>query len=296
MQTILDLLDEFCAVSLARGRSPNTVRAYRSDLRATAAALPGPVATLARRELEAYLDGLAEQLSPGARNRRRAALAVFFRWCQQQEIRADNPVDLIDAVTEDRALPRPVPPADRALVEHAIAQAPQPARLALTILRETGIRASEALGLDVADVNLTPGAEVLRLRGTKANTDRVVVLHPDATPRTLTGIRRHLRELGAEARPHRPLFLSNRKLRLDYDTLRYHWAQACATVGLVAEGGEPRYTLHQLRHTRATELLASGVPEPLVQRALGHRDPRSTQRYAQLDDEELRKELSRRRS
>ncbi|MFV9507920.1 MAG: tyrosine-type recombinase/integrase, partial [Oscillochloridaceae bacterium umkhey_bin13] len=132
------------------------------------------------------------------------------------------------------------------------------------------------------------------LRGTKANQDRVVVLTPDATPRTLTGLRRHLRELGADAQPYRRLFVSNRGLRLDYDTLRYHWAQASAAVGLVGPEGGLRFTLHQLRHTRATELLASGIPESLVQRALGHRDPRSTQRYAQLDDEELRRALSRR--
>ena len=40
--------------------------------------------------------------------------------------------------------------------------------------------------------------------------------------------------------------------------------------------GAPRYTPHQLRHTRGTELLAQGQRVEIVQRVLGHRDIRST--------------------
>jgi len=55
--------------------------------------------------------------------------------------------------------------------------------------------------------------------------------------------------------------------------------------------GKPRYTLHQLRHTRATELVEQGQRLEIVQRVLGHRDPRSTQGYAELAETQVRAAL-----
>jgi site-specific recombinase XerD len=49
--------------------------------------------------------------------------------------------------------------------------------------------------------------------------------------------------------------------------------------------------LHQLRHTRGTELLEAGQRLEIVQRVLGHRDPRSTQRYADVHDDLVRQAL-----
>jgi site-specific recombinase XerD len=52
-----------------------------------------------------------------------------------------------------------------------------------------------------------------------------------------------------------------------------------------------RCTLHQLRHTRATELLEQGQRIEIVQRVLGHRDPRSPQGYADLTERQVRAAL-----
>ncbi len=59
--------------------------------------------------------------------------------------------------------------------------------------------------------------------------------------------------------------------------------------------GQPRYTLHQLRHTRGTDMVEDRYPLHVVQQALGHLDPRSTQVYADLSDVQLRHELERHR-
>jgi integrase/recombinase XerD len=63
--------------------------------------------------------------------------------------------------------------------------------------------------------------------------------------------------------------------------------------GLVDDKQCIRYTLHQLRHTRGSELVRQGKPVEIVQRILGHRDIRSTQGYAELDDQQLREALER---
>lgn len=51
---------------------------------------------------------------------------------------------------------------------------------------------------------------------------------------------------------------SSRGTRVSYDAVHYQWARLCSTAGLVDASGAPRYTPHQLRHTRGSELIAQG--------------------------------------
>jgi integrase/recombinase XerD len=146
------------------------------------------------------------------------------------------------------------------------------------------------LALNLGDVGLDTGREALHVRDPKNRTERLVVLGPTATPKSLRALRAELRERKGEP-AHAPLFRSNRGTRLSYDALHYQWTQACVDVGLVEKSGKPRYTLHQLRHTRATELVEQGQRLEIVQRVLGHRDPRSTQGYAELAEAQVRAAL-----
>ena len=57
---------------------------------------------------------------------------------------------------------------------------------------------------------------------------------------------------------------------------------------------KPLYTVHQLRHTRDTELTEHGQRLDFVQRVLGHKDPRSTQVYADMAEYQVRQALERR--
>ncbi|MEN9938383.1 MAG: hypothetical protein RLZZ387_4962, partial [Chloroflexota bacterium] len=94
-----------------------------------------------------------------------------------------------------------------------------------------------------------------------------------------------------------PLFRSQRGTRLSYHALRHQWVRLCDAAGLMDEvegKPQPRYTLHQLRHTLGTALIANH-PEHLVGRILGHRDPRSTRRYAEVSEAQVRAALSGRR-
>jgi site-specific recombinase XerD len=59
--------------------------------------------------------------------------------------------------------------------------------------------------------------------------------------------------------------------------------------------GQPHYTVHQLRHTRGTQMVQDGHALHIVQRALGHKDPRSTQLYADVTEDDVRRALETRR-
>jgi site-specific recombinase XerD len=59
--------------------------------------------------------------------------------------------------------------------------------------------------------------------------------------------------------------------------------------------GQPPYTVHQLRHTRGTQMVQDGHALHIVQRALGHKDPRSRQLYADVTEDDVRRALEMRR-
>lgn len=154
------------------------------------------------------------------------------------------------------------------------------------------MRAGEVLELRWGDVVLDAGREALQIREAKNGAERTVILGPRATPRSVRGLRAARRPHGRPApADHEVVFLSNRGTRVSYDALHYQWARLCQAAGLVNEAGAPRYTPHQLRHTRGSELIAQGQRVEIVQRVLGHRDIRSTLGYAELQDAHVRAAL-----
>ena len=270
---------------------PHTVRAYRYELAAAAAdnSFDGPLEALQVGALEAWL--ARRPAAPSTVGRRAATFNRFFRWALRQGHCTRNPLAGRAAIRARRGLPRPIHQAEeQRRLDAAIAAAPGVYRLLFTILRETGMRVGEVLALRADDVTVEAGREALRVREPKNGTERVVILGPTATPRTLRGLR-SWRNAHPGVPPHEPLFRSNRGTSLSYDALHYQWAKLCVAAQLVDAAGAPRYTPHQLRHTRGSDLLAQGQRLEIVQRVLGHRDIRSTQGYAELQDAQVRAAL-----
>jgi len=155
------------------------------------------------------------------------------------------------------------------------------------------MRVGEVLELRWGDVTLDGGREALRVREPKNGLERAVVLGPTATPRALRGLRAARRAAGGTPADYELLFRSKRGTRVSYDALHYQWAKLCSSAGLLDRTGAPRYTPHQLRHTRGSELIAQGQRVEIVQRVLGHRDIRSTLTYAELQEAHVRAALER---
>jgi integrase/recombinase XerD len=265
------------------GLSANTITSYRCDLRTAAGAVDKPLEVLTTRDVQQFLESRNEQ--PGTTNRRIASLGRFFRWAVARGYCLYNPIDQIGGRYHAEHRPQPIASeSERRSLDAAIAAAPQPYRLIFTLLREIGVRTDEVLSLNISDVVLDPGREVLLVQDGKSGSKRMIVLTSDAMPRSLRGLRSWMRDLGPDQSPDEPLFCSSRGNRASYDTLHRRWVQVCKAAHLIdmVDGREqPRYTLHHLRHTAAAELIAF-YPEQVVRRILGHRDPRSTRRYADI--------------
>nr|WP_241835474.1 tyrosine recombinase [Pseudofrankia asymbiotica] len=150
----------------------------------------------------------------------------------------------------------------------------------LELLYGTGARISEAVGLDVDDLDLDPVAAAVRLHG-KGGRDRVVPLGRCAVAALSAYIGRGRPTLVTPA-SGAAVFLSRRGGRLSRQSAWSALRAAAVTAGI--EGVSP----HVLRHSFATHLLDGGADVRVVQELLGHASVRTTQIYTLVTVDRLR--------
>lgn len=305
-----EAVDDFAAhLAGVRNRSAHTVRAYVADLVSLLdhASRMG-CAQPADLDLTVLRSWLAKQRTTGAARsslaRRAAAARTFSAWAHRSGL---LPTDVAAALASPRAR-RELPTVLRADQAAALVEAPgtpgrtpaenadahpgggdAPAdptaaavlsrdRALLELLYGTGVRISEACGLDIADVD--HGRRVVRVLG-KGGRERAV---PYGIPaqRALDEWLRRGRPVLAAPHSRSALFLGARGGRLNPSTAR-------RIVGMYAEAaGLPRISPHGLRHSAATHLLEGGADLRAVQELLGHSSLASTQIYTHVSVERLR--------
>ncbi len=263
---------DFLADLTHSNRSAHTRRVYGADLQQFAAFYRGPLADITADVLRAFF-ATWTSLSPATRARKQAAVASFLAWAYRQDLILMNPMGKIDRVKLDRAPPRGL---ERAQIEAILANIP-PARrrdrLLFRLLYETGLRVGEALSLYVEDVDLTTDDEHLHVLG-KGGRKRTVLLDDQAVVAQLRAYLRHARY------QHGPLFRAEKNGRggpLRYQSVQALWTRYCTRAGVMC-------TLHQLRHTHATELVNAGVSLATIRKRLGHKNVQTTLRYAEQSD------------
>jgi len=226
-------------------------------------------------ELQDYLDGLTNRqgkpVAAETYNRHYGTLNNFFGWLERQEELAHSPMAKVDRKRIGERLPRPMTPAQ---VEQFFRRIDALRDRALfSLLYGSGVRISEALSLNIEDLDLTEGT--FRVIG-KGDRERVGYLAAETVDR----IRRYLRQ---RQRPRRgPLFVS-RQGRLSY-------AMANRLFRTYAEGleenGRP-LTIHQLRHTFGSER-AGQMDALLLRDLMGHQSLKTTLQYTQVNPEAAR--------
>lgn len=190
-----------------------------------------------------------------------SALHTSMKAAQNAGVRQSNPVA---GVKKPAILKKKIDPFTAAQLDRIIAEATKwhGARIA-AFIAATGCRAGEALALDVASYDHATGFVTIaetqdegRERGpTKtANGTRAFWLPPAALPAVLAAIGK---------RTSGPLFATITGRRSNHFNARNGWISLLTRLGL------PYRNLHQLRHTIATLLLASGMPVGDVAAYLG---------------------------
>ncbi len=285
------VLDFLAYLEFERHLSRNTLEAYRADLlqfgdflaRRDADALRAQHAELAGflAELATGTDDRAAA-APATLQRKAACLRSFYRHLRREQIIAHDPTADLRAPRKTQRLPNVLSRGEVAQLLAAPSGTAAPAlrdRALLELMYACGLRASEAVSLEVGDLDLNHG--VLRARG-KGSKERLVPIGREAVGAVRAYLERGRPALvGAHEAGH--LFVNRRGTGLTRQGLYKIVQRHARSAGL-----EDRMSPHTLRHTFATHLLAGGCDLRAVQEMLGHADISTTQVYTHLSAERLR--------
>jgi integrase/recombinase XerD len=276
-----------------RQASPHTLAAYRDTLRLLlvfASARHGmepsklDVDNLDAPLVGAFLDHLEHQRENGVRTRnaRLAAIRSLFRYAALRHPE--------HAAVIERVLAIPPKRFDRRLVTFltepeldALLAAPAPStstgrrdRALLALAAQTGLRASELIGLQCADVHLGAGAHVSCLgKGRKL---RITPL----TSSMVGVLRVWLAERAGQ--PAEPLFTTQIGKALSRDALEHRLAKYVEIAARTCPSVRQKtVTMHVLRHTAAMRLLHAGIDTSVIALWLGHEQIETTQVYLHAD-------------
>ena len=270
-------------LAVEKGYSQATVRSYGTDLEQFQDFLKGRKQTLERPErinrdhVRAFLAELHRlQLTKTSMGRKLSSLRAYFKFLLKHKQIAKDPMAGIRNPKQEKRHPQ-VLNVDQAvsMMEAAIEPDPEGLRdIALAeVLYGSGLRISEAIGLDMNDVD----SDVIRVVG-KGSKERIVPLSDAAVQR----IRRYLGQRHAFLKDdwsEQALFLSVRAgKRLDRRQANRIVAKLARLAGLPKDVHP-----HMLRHSFATHLLEAGADLRSVQELLGHENLTTTQRYTHLD-------------
>ena len=260
---------EDLAAAFLLGQGPATVAAYRADLADFGqflASVDVEALAVRRAHVDAYAHHLRELgASDATIARRLACLSGFYRYALDEGLLERNPVAGVrrPRLSEDSQALGLDRDQTRALLGAADSASARD-RALLYLLVFLGLRVSEAVGIDVEDLEATRGHETVWVRR-KRDRRRQLVLAPPAA--TAVAAVRVGRERGA-------LLVTSSGRRLD----RHHAAKIIMRFARAA-GLAAKVTPHALRHAFITHALDAGVALREVQDAAGHADPRTTRRY-----------------
>jgi integrase/recombinase XerD len=285
------VLDFLAYLEFERGLSRNTLEAYRSDLlqygrflsrrdRSALDAGPDDVADF----LAELAAGTADRppASTATVHRKTACLRSFYRHVRREGLRDSDPTATLSPPRRSRKLPHVL---TRGEIDRLLSQprGTEPAalrdRALLELMYACGLRASEAIGLELTDVDLEE--RVLRARG-KGSKERVVPIGQAAVQALRIYLERGRPSLVTGASESR-VFVNFRGGPLTRQGLYKIVRRHALTAGLA-----DRMSPHTLRHTFATHLLAGGCDLRSVQEMLGHADVSTTQLYTHLSSQRLK--------
>jgi len=270
-------------LEVEKGYAQATLRAYGLDLLQFERFVlgkglsPEEPKTITRGIVRAYLAELHRQgITRASVARKLAALRSYFRFLVRQDIVSATPCTGILNPRQDVRQPTTLN-ADQALGLMNATHAPDPRGLRdmalLELLYGSGLRVSEALGLDMYDLDLDQG--MVRVLG-KGAKERLVPM----TDFSVRRLRAYLEHRGAFAprKDERAVFLGLRGKRLNRREANRIVDKMAAQLDI----GQ-RISPHILRHSFATHILESGADLRSVQELLGHARLSTTQRYTHLD-------------
>ncbi len=277
-------------LGLERNASAHTVKSYREDL---SQALEFVRTHLKKktveprdwstRTLRAFVAHLHEQgYAKTTVARRLAALRSFGKFLCRQGTLQSNPAEALRGPRQDKKLPHFLTVADmKKLLAAPSNETPlgQRDRALLETLYSAGLRVSELVGLNLADVDLSDGVVVVRGKGKK---ERLALLGEPAKEAIRLWLAGRAKMLMLRKKDTVAVFTNKSGTRLTTRSVGRLLQKYLKSAGL-----DPRTTPHTLRHSFATHMLDAGADIRGVQELLGHKSLTTTQIYTHITTQRL---------
>lgn len=286
------LAEEFLMwMATERGRSRNTLAAYRRDLLSYGLWLAEHsvgIGDVTSGQVVAFVNWRRNSgAAPASVARQLAAVRMLHRFAVDEGRRIDDPTADLDGVRVPAGIPKPLSETDVVtLLAAVVGDGPVSLRdrALLEFLYATGARISEVVGLSLSDIDV--GSGLVRLFG-KGAKERIVPFGRIAGEAVETWLSPGGRPLMAPLRWARrgdaeALFLNHRGARLSRQSawlVVRSYGESC--------GFSAQLSPHILRHSCATHLLDHGADLRIVQEMLGHASISTTQIYTKVSQERL---------
>ncbi len=274
------IIEQFLdAMWMERGLSENTLKAYRTDLSGFRQWLLREQQTdlraVQRADILHYL-GKRQTARASSQARFLSSLRRFYRWLLREKHILNDPTERVDSPKLGRPLPKVLSENE---VEALLDAADTTTALGLRdrgmleVLYACGLRVSELISLQPAQVNLQQG--VIRVMG-KGSKERLVPLGEEA----ISWLERYLDESRPDLLAGRvcdSLFITRRGEAMSRQAFWYMVKRHARVAGI-----DKPISPHTLRHAFATHLLNHGADLRVVQMLLGHSDLSTTQIYTHV--------------
>jgi integrase/recombinase XerC len=275
-------LDEFLSyLKYERNASPHTVSSYRIDLVQLADYLEARKVRLRQVDnvvLRGFLLELHKKaLSKTSSARKLAAIRSFFQFCLKRRYLDDNPARVVVLPKVEKHVPGFLSEEEMG----PFLELPESGdklgardRAILEFFYATGVRVSELVGLDLADLSLAE--RMIRVRG-KGKKERIVPFGRKAAA-SLEAYLTKRADLRRGNFDEPALFLNYRGTRITARSVE-------RLVGKYIRQTAVRRKIspHSLRHSFASHLLGRGADLRVIQELLGHESLATTQKYTHLD-------------
>ncbi len=223
-------------------------------------------------------------LSASSAARTVVAVRGFHKFAVREQLAGDNPAAVVKPPGTAKRLPKALPIADVEAILEASGRGGTALalrdRALLELLYGVGARISEAVGLDVDDLDLVESVVRLSGKGGRVRLVPVGSYAREACERYLVQVRP---QLAARGKAAGAVFLNARGGRLSRQSAWSVLGRAAQRAGLPSA-----VSPHTLRHSFATHLLDGGADVRVVQELLGHASVTTTQIYTLVTVDKLR--------
>lgn len=281
VDNVLEYLDSFVDfISVTKHKSPSTIESYKRDVKKYLAFLGEShvldICGTTKTTILTYLLRLQKQgMANSTISRTLASLRCFYGYMCTMGVMAHDPTTELEAPHVERKLPQVLSMDEVDVLmsqPQCIDDKGYRDKAMLELLYATGIKVSELIALEMADVNLTVGY----IQCGQGKNERVIpigAIAKDAIAKYINHSREHM----IKEKEETTVFVNCNGTPLSrqgfWKLIKHYQKQAQIHTDI---------TPHTLRHSFAAHLLQNGADLKSIQEMLGHADISSTQIYSQL--------------